>query len=130
MELPIELIIEKYNYWIVIILVMIGLYAMIANTNLVKKIIGLNIFQTAVFLLLITIGTREGGTLPILIPYEYLHLFPDPPPYVNPLPHVMILTAIVVGVSVTAVALALVIRIKIAYGTIDEDEIARMEQDS
>lgn len=125
-----ELIIGKYNYWIVIILVMIGLYAMIANTNLVKKIIGLNIFQTAVFLLLITISTKKDGTLPILIPYEYLHLFPDPVPYVNPLPHVMILTAIVVGVSVTAVALALVIRIHRAYGTTDENEIARIEQES
>ncbi|MCL0051097.1 cation:proton antiporter subunit C [Thermodesulfovibrionales bacterium] len=125
-----ELIIAKHYYWIIIILVLIGLYAMMTSTNLVKKVIGLNIFQTAVFLLLIVISTKEGGTLPILIPYEYLHLFPDPVPYVNPLPHVMILTAIVVGVSITAVALALVIRINIAYGTIDEDEIARIEQDS
>jgi len=119
-----EYIVSKYNYWICIVLMMIGFYAMIADPNLIKKVIGLNIFQTAVLLFFITIAARRDGTLPILLDGT-----PDVA-YANPLPHVLILTAIVVGVSVTAVALALIIRIHKAYGTIDEDEIAALEQKS
>lgn len=111
---------ELYNYWIFIFLMMIGFYIVIAQGNLVKKIIGLNIFQTSVFLLYISMGKVSGGTAPILIEGDVS--------YSNPLPHVLILTAIVVGVATTAVAMALIVRIQKAYGTIEEHEIH--EQDA
>ena len=109
-----------YNYWIVIILMMAGLYIMIARYNLVKKIIGLGVFQTSIFYLYITMGKVSGGTAPILLEDETVV-------YSNPLPHVLILTAIVVGVATTAVALALIVRIFESYGTIEEDELRTME---
>ena len=118
-----EFVLDRYNYWTCIVLMMIGFYGMIADPNLIKKVIGLNIFQTAVLLFFITISARKDGTLPILLTGGDAF-------YVNPLPHVLILTAIVVGVSVTAVALALIIRIHRAYGTIDEIKIAALEQES
>lgn len=105
-----------YNYWIIILLMMVGLYAVIARGNLIKKIVGLNIFQTSVFMLYISIGKVDGGTAPILA--DNLTR-----PFSNPLPHVLILTAIVVGIATTALALALVLRIKAAYGTVEEDEL-------
>ncbi len=104
-----------YNYWVVIFLMMVGFYTVISRGNLVKKIIGLNIFQVSVFFLYISISMVEGGAVPIIT--EGVEV------YSNPLPHVLILTAIVVGVATTALALALVVRIKEAYGTIEEDEI-------
>jgi multicomponent Na+:H+ antiporter subunit C len=104
-----------FNYWVVVVMIMTGLYVVMANTNLVKKVLGLNIFQVAVFILYISVGKLEGGTAPIL--EEGLAR------YANPLPHVLILTAIVVAVATTALALALVVRIHAAYGTIEEDEI-------
>jgi len=110
-----EEILAHYNYWIAIVLMMIGLYVVVSRGNLVKKIVGLNIFQTSVFLLYITIGKVEGGTAPILDDRYSV--------YSNPLPHVLILTAIVVGVATTALGLALVVRIREAYGSIEEDEI-------
>jgi len=109
-----------YNYWIVIILMMAGLYIMIARYNLVKKIIGLGVFQTSIFYLYITMSKVKGGTAPILLEDETVI-------YSNPLPHVLILTAIVVGVATTAVALALIVRIFESYGTIEEDELRTME---
>ncbi|MDX1442884.1 MAG: cation:proton antiporter subunit C [Gammaproteobacteria bacterium] len=110
-----DLLVGHYNYWIVIFLMMLGLFTVLSRNNLVKKIVGLNIFQTSVFLLYISLGNVSGGTVPIVAEgYDT---------YSNPLPHVLILTAIVVGVAVTAVGLALVVRIKEAYGTIEEDEI-------
>ncbi|MDI6725830.1 MAG: cation:proton antiporter subunit C [Smithellaceae bacterium] len=126
----IDLIAGKYNYWIYITLMMIGFYAMIAKGNLIKKIVGLNIFQTAVFLFYISMAVREGSTAPILLTRAHGALTPDTVTYTNPLPHVLILTAIVVGVSVTAVALALAIRIYRTYGTLDEYRIAKMEQEA
>ena len=108
-----------YNYWIVIFLMMTGFFIVIARGNLVKKIIGLNIFQTAVFLLYITMGKVSGGTAPIV--QERFRV------YSNPLPSVLILTAIVVGVATTALALALVVRIREAYGTVEEDEIQALD---
>ncbi|MFP6728865.1 MAG: cation:proton antiporter subunit C [Alphaproteobacteria bacterium] len=104
-----------YNYWVAIALMMMGLYLVIARGNLVKKLVGLNIFQTAVFLLYITMSKVAGGTAAIL--KEGFEV------YSNPLPSVLILTAIVVAVSTTAVALAIIVRIKHAYGTIEEDDI-------
>ena len=116
-----ELIVAKYNYWIYILLMMIGFYAMIAKKNLVKKIIGMNIFQTAVFLFYISISKVKGGTAPIVWDYSQL--------YDNPLPHVLILTAIVVSVSTTAVALGLVSRIYESYGHIEEDKILNEQKE-
>lgn len=119
MEWLILKICAKYNYWIFIIIMLIGFYAMIAKDNLIKKMIGLNIFQTAIFLFFISLGAVKGGTAPIvseeIIAKGYV--------YVNPLPHVLILTAIVVSVATTAVALSLIIRIYEEYGTIEEGEI-------
>lgn len=114
-----DFFIDHYNYWVVIFLMMVGLYTVISRGNLIKKIIGLNIFQVAVFFLYISVGTVEGGAAPILT--DGIEL------YSNPLPHVLILTAIVVGVAMTALALALVVRIKEAYGTIEEDEIHELD---
>jgi len=109
-----------YNYWIVIVLMMTGFYTVIARGNLIKKVIGLNIFQTSVFLLYISMGKVTGGTAPI-----FQEGFST---YSNPLPSVLILTAIVVGISTTAVALALVVRIREAYGSVEEDEIRLQEE--
>ena len=106
-----------FNYWAVIFMMMVGFYTLIARGNLIKKIIGLNIFQTSVFILYITMGKITGGTAPIFIEGGRDVV------YSNPIPHVLILTAIVVGVATSAVGLSLVIRIKEAYGTIEEDEI-------
>jgi len=106
---------DFYNYWVVIILMMLGFYIVISDSNLIKKIIGLTIFQTSVFILFISMSKVEGGTAPILA-----ENFSS---YSNPLPHVLILTAIVVGVATTAMGLALIARIHAAYGTIDEDII-------
>ncbi len=111
-----------YNYWIVIILMMTGFYMVIARPNLVKKMAGLFVFQTSVFILFISVAKVEGGTAPIVA--EGVQV------YSNPLPHVLILTAIVVGVATTAVGLALIVRINEAYGTIDEDEIHDKEEES
>lgn len=108
-----------YNYWIVIFLMMIGFYIVISRGNLVKKLVGLNIFQTSVFVLYISIGKVSGGTAPIF--GEGFDTFS------NPLPHVLILTAIVVGIATTALGLALVVRIREAYGTIEEEDIEHME---
>jgi multicomponent Na+:H+ antiporter subunit C len=108
---------EHYNYWIVIALMMSGLYALIARGNLIRKLIGLNIFQASVFLLYISMGFVRDGAAPILAP--------GVDSYSNPLPHVLILTAIVVGVATTALGLALAVRIHGAYGTIDDDQLDR-----
>ena len=113
-------ILGLYNYWIVVFLMMAGFYIVIASGNLIKKLIGLNIFQTSVFLLYISMGKVEGGTAPIVTEGAST--------YSNPLPHVLILTAIVVGIATTAVGLALVVRIREAYGAIEEDEIHSREE--
>lgn len=114
-----DFIISHYNYWIVIFLMMVGLYTVISRGNLIKKIIGLNVFQVSVFFLYISISTVKDGAAPIIS--EGIKI------YSNPLPHVLILTAIVVGVATTALGLALVVRIKESYGTIEEDEIHEMD---
>jgi len=117
-----SLVLGLYNYWIVIVLMMTGFYIVISRGNLVKKVIGLNVFQTSVFLLYITIGKVRGGTAPILTESHTV--------YSNPLPSVLILTAIVVGVATTALALALIVRIREEYGTIEEDEIQEQDRES
>lgn len=109
-----SLLLDHYNYWIVVFLMMVGFYIVISANNLVKKIVGLNIFQTSVFMMYITMGKVSGGTAPIVVE--------GATQYSNPLPHVLILTAIVVGVATTAVGLSLIVRIKKAYGTVEENE--------
>jgi multicomponent Na+:H+ antiporter subunit C len=110
-----------YHYWVVVVLMMTGLYVVIARGNLVKKVIGLNIFQVSVIMFYVSMGKVRGGTAPIEAKgYEI---------YSNPLPSVLMLTAIVVGVATTALALSLVVRIHEAYGTIEEDEIREQEED-
>ena len=109
-----------FNYWIVVVLMMAGFYIVISRDNLVKKIVGLNIFQTSVFMLYISSGKIAGGTAPILDDRFTV--------YSNPLPHVLILTAIVVGVATTSLGLALVVRIREAYGTIEENELELQDE--
>jgi len=128
---------EHYNYMVVIVLMMTGLYVVFASRNLVKKLVGLSVFQTSVFLLYITVGKVEGGQPPILVDdhasnAEVVKLaaaggdvatHASDVLYSNPLPHVLILTAIVVGVATLAIGLALVVRIREVYGSVEEDEI-------
>lgn len=109
-----------YNYWIAIVLMMAGFYVTIAHGNLVKKIVGLNVFQVSVFVFYISMSKVKGGTAPILA--EGFEI------YSNPLPSVLILTAIVVGVATTAVGLALTLRIHETFGTIEDDEIDEQEE--
>jgi multicomponent Na+:H+ antiporter subunit C len=112
-----------WNYLIVILLMMMGLFIVISHKNLVKKLVGLSIFQTSVFLFYITLGRVSGGTAPILTDV------PDTV-YSNPLPHVLILTAIVVGVATLSLGLALILRINEAFGSIEEDEILATKNQS
>lgn len=118
-SIMVELLIGKLNYWVYIALIMIGFYAMIIKRNLVKKLIGMNIFQTAIILFFISIAYKKNANIPII---DKL-LGEDPINYMNPLPHVLMLTAIVVMVSTLGVALSLVILIYRQYKTLDEDEI-------
>ena len=115
--MSINLIVLYWNYIIVIMLMMAGLYIIISNQNFIKKLVGLSIFQSSVFIFYISLGKVSGGTAPILTGIEDTI-------YSNPLPHVLILTAIVVGVATTALGLALTVRINKAYGSINEDEIS------
>jgi len=105
---------DRLAYAVAVLLAGVGLFVTVDDANLVKKVVGLNVFQTGIFLFLVTAAVRDGGRSPVLS---------RPGPYVNPVPHVLVLTAIVVGVSVTAVALALAVRIHRAYGTLDETEL-------
>lgn len=142
-----------FNYWAVIVLMMVGFYTLISRDNLVKKLIGLNIFQTSVIMMYVSFGKITGGTAPILIESgdhaadaadhgeagagevvaevvaDAAHAASQAPEvlYSDPIPHVLMLTAIVVGVATLALGLSLVVRINEAYGTIEEDEIARMD---
>jgi len=119
-----EILATRHAYFAFALLLCIGLYMMIANPNLVKKIIGLNLFQTAIFLLFIASAYVDGGAIPI-VPSGG----PDGGLYVSPLPHVLVLTAIVVGVSLTAVALALCVRIYDEYGTLRTDTLRELLRD-
>ena len=120
---PVSIITDSWNYLIVICLMMGGLFIVISQNNLVKKLVGLAIFQTSVFLFYITVGKMAGGTAPILLDSADLA-------YSNPLPHVLILTAIVVGVATTALGLALVLRIHAAFGSIEDDEVLTMKAEA
>ena len=113
------MILGLFNYWVVVVLMMVGFYIVIAHGNLIKKVVGLSIFQTSVFIFYISMAKVDAGTAPILA--EGIKQ------YSNPLPHVLILTAIVVGIATTALALALAVRIKEAYGSIEEEEIQKKD---
>lgn len=115
------MLVGLFNDWIVVVLMMIGLYIVIAHGNLIKKIIGLTIFQTSVFIFYISMAKVDGGTAPILTD--------GITQYSNPLPHVLILTAIVVGIATTALGLSLVVRIKESYNSIEEEEIQQQDND-
>ncbi len=114
------MIFDWFNYWMVVLLMMIGFYLVIASDHLIKKLVGLNIFQTSVFILYISFGKVAGGTAPILIE--------GVTEYSNPLPHVLILTAIVVGIATTSLGLALVVRIREAYGSVEESVIQQRDR--
>ena len=125
MEFLFTHLVAKYNFWLYIVLMMIGLYAMIAKNNLIKKLVGMNIFQTAIILFYVSIGSKKGATIPIIehtTGHNITHSI-NPAHYVNPLPHVLMLTAIVVSVSTFGVALALAIKIYKRYQSLEEDEI-------
>lgn len=113
----IEGILVHYNYWITIFLMVAGVFTVVSKSNMIKRLVGLSIFQTSVYLLYLSPGKVLGGTPPILDK--------DYTVYSNPLPHVLILTAIVVGVATLALGLALVVRINEAFGSIEEDEVVR-----
>ena len=133
-------VLGHFNYWAVVVLMMVGFYTLIARGNMVKKLIGLNIFQTSVILMYVSFGKVAGGTAPILFESGGDHAAEGSGEaavsaleaagfvaYSNPIPHVLMLTAIVVGVATLALGLSLAVRIKEAYGTIEEDEIARKD---
>lgn len=107
-------VLDLFNYWVFVLLLMIGFYGVLARDNLVKKLLGLSVFQAAVFLLFISMGKVDGGTAPIVLNDNWDAVFS------NPLPQVLILTAIVVGISTLALGLAIVVRIKEAYGRISD----------
>ena len=115
------MLVTNFNFTVAIFIAMIGLYIIVGQGNLIKKLIGLNVFQSSVFLLYISMGKISGGTAPI-------H-FDGAASFSNPLPHVLILTAIVVGVATLSVGLALVVRIQEAYGTIEDDQIRQLDLD-
>ena len=128
-----EYILAKYNYWIYVVLMMIGLYAMMGKRNLVKKLIGMNIFQTSIILLFVSTGVKKGGaTVPILMGTGHGHgaQLIQASDYMNPLPHVLMLTAIVVAIATTGVALATLILIYKRYHTLEEDEIMAIRKES
>ncbi len=120
------LIVAKYNYWLYVILMMIGLYAMIAKNNLIKKLVGMNIFQTAIILFYVSIGYKTEATIPIIQGAHGghgSHAAIHAADYINPLPHVLMLTAIVVSVATFGVAMALAVRVYQRYQTLEEDEL-------
>ena len=138
-----DIVIARFNYWIYVILMMIGLHAMIAKNNLIKKLIGMSIFQTAIILFFVSVGAKEGATIPIVIHHGHEeahaeaghhgdggdethaqgHHEINPDDHENPLPHVLMLTAIVVGVATLGVGLAVSLKIYREYGTLEENEI-------
>ncbi len=115
----ISALINQHVYFLIVILLVIGIYGMLGKTNLIKKIIGMNIFQTAIFLFYIAGAAKTGATVPIIDP----RMGVDPVMYINPLPHLLILTAIVVGISITGVALAMLINIRRHYPSLDEKSL-------
>ena len=127
-----EFIIGHFNVVTYVVLMMIGFYAMTGKNNLVKKLVGMNILQWSIILFIVSLGAKRGATIPIVMgkPGDSAEQIIEAFQYVNPLPHVLMLTAIVVGVSTTGVALALLLRIYKTYGTLEEDELLERIQSS
>ncbi len=147
-----EFILERANYWAIIGLMMIGLYIAFSAENLIKRLVGVSLFQTSICLFYVTLGVVAGGTAPVLLPADMgKHGAPVPAEaagpdvllaagterfadlavtYSNPLPHVLMLTAIVVGVATLSLGLALIVRIREAYGTIEADDVRQMDMDA
>ena len=125
-----DYVISKYNFWMYIVLMMIGLYAMVSKKNFVKKLIGMNIFQSAIILFYVSTGVKAGATVPILSGHGHGHEVIDVAQYLNPLPHVLMLTAIVVSIATTGVALAVLILIYRRYNTLEEGEILKIRKDT
>jgi multicomponent Na+:H+ antiporter subunit C len=126
-----EYLVSYYNYWIYILLMMVGLYAMLAKNNLVKKVIGMSIFQTAIIVFYVSIGAKREATIPIIAHgrgSDAAHAAIDAMHYANPLPHVLMLTAIVVSVGTLGVALAICLGIYRRYSSLEEDEIQEQLQ--
>jgi multicomponent Na+:H+ antiporter subunit C len=122
----VEVLISKLHYWIFIVLLVVGLYGMMAKNNLMKKLIGMNIFQWAIILFFISIGAKRGATVPIVIGvhgHEPQTIIARAAEYMNPLPHALMLTAIVVGIATTGIALAFLVALYKKYNTIEENEI-------
>jgi multicomponent Na+:H+ antiporter subunit C len=116
-------VLRHYNYWLYVLLLALGLYGMMSKTNLMKKLIAMGIFQWAIIYYFISIGAKRGGNIPIFPEHGIENLTIRAQDYVNPLPHVLMLTAIVVGVATTGIALALLIKIWQNWNTLEEDEI-------
>lgn len=114
-----DYVIGHINYWLIIAVMMVGLYTLMSRSNMIKKMAGLAVFQTAVILFYVSLGKIDGGTAPIVAEGFTV--------YSNPLPQVLMLTAIVVGVATTALGFSLIVRIKEAYGTIEEDEVLQKD---
>lgn len=124
MEGMLDILISRINYWVYIALMMIGLYGMISKRNIMKKIIGMSIMQTAVILFFVSIGAKRNATIPIIEnAHNSSHMAVSAADFINPLPHVLMLTAIVVAVSTLGVALSMAIKIYKEYETLEEDEI-------
>ncbi len=113
-------LVTNLDYAASVVLFLIGLYCVIAKNNLIKKFMGLNIMETAVFAFIVALGVVDGGTAPIMG-------HDAAPPFTNPLPQALILTGIVVAVSTTALALSLIVRVYEHTGTIEADELREME---
>ena len=126
-----EYLISHYNYWIYILLMMVGLYAMLAKNNLIKKVIGMSIFQTAIIVFYVSTGAKREATIPIIAHghgHDTAHAAINAAHYANPLPHVLMLTAIVVSVGTLGVALAICLGIYRRYNTLEEDELQEQLQ--
>jgi len=121
-----DLLLTRYPFLFVALLLVIGVYGMIMKRNLLKKVIGMNIFQTAIFLFFIQGAQKTGASIPVLSP----ELGSASESYLNPLPHVMVLTAIVVGVAITGVAISLLLVIYRSFGTLDEKRILEQLRES
>ena len=121
----VDFVIGHFNNVTYITLMMIGFYAMTGKSNLVKKLVGMNIFQWSIILFVVSLSAKRGATIAIVVGGHDQETAPiiEASQYVNPLPQVLMLTAIVVGVAITGVALALLLRIHKQYGTLEEDEL-------
>lgn len=130
MDEVVAILVSRINWWVYILLMMIGLYGITVKTNFMKKVIGLSILQTSVILFFVSSGAKRNATIPII---EHAHDAGHPAVeaghFINPLPHVLMLTAIVVAVATLGVALALVIKIYRQYNTLEEDEILQQMGD-